>query len=123
MLTHILECLPEEACGLLAGRNETVEAVLPVTNRLHSQVRYLMEPVELLQRLRWLDEHDMQLLSIYHSHPQGPNQPSAADLAESNYPDSAQVIWFPASGGWDLRGFTIVGDVAREIPLTWQPDP
>ncbi len=123
MLGHILESLPEEACGILAGRGVTVEAVLPVTNRLHSRVRYFMEPVELLQRLRWLDEHDMQLLAVYHSHPQGPNQPSAADLAEHNYPESAQVIWFPVPGGWDLRAFTVEEEVAREISLTWQPDP
>jgi len=120
MLEHVLEVLPEEACGLLGGCGNLVASVLPLTNQLHSPVRYFMDSVELLKSFQWLDDHYLDLIAIYHSHPRGPDRPSALDLDESTYPDCAQLIWFPGPNGWDVRGFIIGKKTTREIPLVWE---
>src|SRR5512146_1553484 len=96
MIEHVLSCLPEEACGLLGGRREdpqgtpdspfTAAAVLPIENELHSLVRFRMAPAEQLKAFYWLEEHGLELAAIFHSHPQGPDHPSATDLAEFAYP-------------------------------------
>ncbi len=107
MLAHIIRCLPEEACGLLGGRREepaalftdaapyTAVAVLPVVNELHSPVRFRMDPADQLKAFYWLEEHDQELAAIFHSHPQGPEHPSATDLAEFAYPGVLMLIVSP----------------------------
>jgi proteasome lid subunit RPN8/RPN11 len=122
MLAHVLKVLPEEACGILAGRGGVVEAVLPVTNQLHSPVRYYMEPLELLQCLHWMDEHNLEFLGVFHSHPNGPDRLSVTDLIENTYSGAIQIIWFPAPGGWDVRGYILDGKNPREIRLIWEND-
>lgn len=121
MLAHVLKVLPEEACGILAGHGNAVEAVLPVTNQLHSPVRYYMEPLELLKRYRWMDEHGLEFLGVYHSHPAGPDTLSVTDLAENFFPRAVQLIWYPIPGGWDSKGFIIERKNVREIHLIWEP--
>ena len=40
MIAHVDSHAPLEACGLLAGLNSKVEAVLEVTNQAQSEVRF-----------------------------------------------------------------------------------
>lgn len=120
MLAHVTNVLPEEACGILAGRGGTVKAVLPVTNQLHSAVRYYMEPLELLRRLRWMDEQNLDFLGIYHSHPSGPDRLSARDVAENTYPGTVQLLWFPIPGGWEVKGYIVGMNKFDEITLVWE---
>ncbi len=122
MLAHVLKALPEEACGILAGRECAVEAVLPVTNHLHSPVRYSMEPLELLKCLRWMDEHNLEFLGVFHSHPRGPDRPSAVDMEENTNPGIVQLIWFPVPNGWEIKAFFGTNEF-KEIPLVWEGEP
>lgn len=121
MLAHVIACLPEEACGLLVGKGDQVEQVVAVTNALHSPVRYRMEAQEQLEWLMWLDENHKELLAIFHSHPHGAAEPSETDLAEYYYPEAVMIIWSPVGGHWEMRGFRIEAQQAREIPL-WLAD-
>lgn len=117
MLEHVLACLPEEACGLLIGADNQVEQVAAVTNALHSTVRYRMDPQEQYNWLMWMDEHHQELLAIFHSHPAGPAVPSETDLKEYYYPDAVMIIWSPVGGHWEMRGFKVEDQQAREIDL------
>ena len=116
---HILRCLPEEACGLLGGREGYVEVVVPITNQLHSPVRFRMQPEELLATLQYLESNGLDLLAIFHSHPHGPEVPSDTDLREYAYPKSLMMIWFPKGSDWQCRAFQV--DVEKreyqEIPI------
>ena len=124
MLAHCLACLPEEACGLLGGlfteAGVQVQAVLPITNALHSPVRFRMDPEEQLKAFYYLDEHNLELVTIFHSHPAGPEHPSPTDLAEFAYPGVFTLILFPAQAdlpaddpsGWQMRAFEIAGNPA-----------
>jgi proteasome lid subunit RPN8/RPN11 len=107
--------LPEEACGFLAGRDGAVSAVLPITNRLHSQVRYEMDPRQQLNAMLWMEENALDLLAIFHSHPKGPAVPSLTDLTQYYYPEAVCVIVSPDGAGWQLRAFKIIDSRFEEL--------
>jgi proteasome lid subunit RPN8/RPN11 len=109
MEMQVRRCLPEEACGIIVEKESGRIEAIAVTNALHSPMRFRMEPGEQLELMTQMDEHDWRLAGIYHSHPKGPNHPSATDLAESAYPEAVSLIWFPQAGGWNCRAF-ILGD-------------
>lgn len=117
MLADVDRRAPEEACGLIAGKESKVQAVLPMTNTLHSTVRYRLEPQEQLQAFQWLESQGWDLLGIYHSHPKGPDFPSPIDVAEAYYPEALYLIWFRRSGQWNCRAFSIQDREVSEVPI------
>jgi len=110
-------CLPEEACGLLAGSGNRVLLAIPVTNQLHSPYRYRMDPEQQLQAFLQIDDLNLELLGIYHSHPQGPTRPSETDIAEASYPDTVYVIMCLSTAGWELRGYSIRKREVNEVTI------
>jgi proteasome lid subunit RPN8/RPN11 len=122
MLDHVLACLPEEACGLLAGRDGIVSQVRPIENVAHSTVRFRMEPRAQVDALLDLEAHELELLAIYHSHPSGPPGPSATDAAEASYPEAAAVIWCSDSGRWKARAFDLSGPMPTEAQIDTLPE-
>ena len=107
MLQHVSAQLPEEACGLVAGKQSKSVRVYPIENQLHSATKFRMEPHAQVQALLELEQQGWELLAIYHSHPDGPVEPSPTDLAEASYPEAVALIWSRNAGGWKCRGFTI----------------
>jgi proteasome lid subunit RPN8/RPN11 len=116
MLEHVKQHVPLEACGLLAGKHERVEKVIPVTNRAQSAVRFVMEPYEQLQAFDWIDANGLELLGIFHSHPAGPETVSTTDIAEAAY-EVVHLIWSRTAGQWQARGFWIEKGGATEVKL------
>lgn len=122
MFAHLDAVAPEEGCGLLGGSPDgRVIKVYLVTNELHSPVRYRMAPTELVSALMEIEAHGWELLAIFHSHPGGLAVPSATDIAEAHYPDSAYIICAPLAVGWRARAFTIADRLVSEIPLVVVP--
>jgi len=115
IVDHVQSVLPEEACGFLGGLDGAVSAVLPITNRLHSQVRYEMDPRQQLKAMLWMEENALDLLAIFHSHPKGPAVPSPTDLAAYYYPEAVCMIVSPGGAGWQLRAFKIIGSRFEEL--------
>ena len=107
---------PLEACGLLAGKNDTVEAVLKVRNAAQSAVRFDMDPQEQHDAFMWIEAEGLDLLGIYHSHPAGPETASATDIAEAAY-EVVHIIWSLTSGNWGARGFWIENGISTEVQL------
>jgi len=122
MIQHILSCLPEEGCGIIGGRENRAEIVLPVTNQLHSTTKFLMDPQEQLDVLLKLEALNMEFLAFYHSHPKGPGTPSQSDIAEFYYPGVISIVLSLAETGWQVRGFEIAGNGYQEVELVWQAD-
>jgi proteasome lid subunit RPN8/RPN11 len=114
---HVEKSLPEEACGLLAGNDDTIQAAFPVTNQMHRPDRFRMDPAEQYEVFRWIDEHGLELSGIFHSHPSGPEVPSETDLAEFAYPGVAYLILFPREQIWQARIFDIRDGNSAEINL------
>ena len=117
MLADILGRNFEEACGLVAGIDQTSCAVYPVTNELHSPVRFRMDPEQQLKYFNQIEDENWQLLAIYHSHLQGPFEPSAIDIAEANYPGVINLIWSNTSGEWDCQGFLIEQGLVKPVSI------
>jgi proteasome lid subunit RPN8/RPN11 len=109
--------LPNEACGLVGGLHRRALEIFPVTNDLHSPVRFRMDSKEQVRVLLDLEQRGWDLLAIYHSHPNGPDQPSPTDLSEAAYPEAVNLIWSGETGEWRCRGFLILGSQFYEIPI------
>ncbi len=116
MQDHVERMAPLEACGLLAGKNERVEKIIPVRNQAESPVRFVMDPYEQLRAFQWMDDNHLDLIGIFHSHPAGPETASPVDIAEAAY-EVAHVILSPLTNGWQARGFWIERGEATEIPI------
>jgi proteasome lid subunit RPN8/RPN11 len=107
MAAHITACLPEEACGMIGGAHGEARLIIPVTNSLHSPVRFRMDPSEQLQAFLRFEAEELDLLAIFHSHPAGPAAPSETDRAEHAYPGVLCVILSPGPGGWQAGIFDL----------------
>lgn len=116
MIAHADKNAPLEACGLLAGLDAKVEAVIEVTNQAQSAVRFVMDPIEQLKSFDWIDSNHLDLVGIFHSHPAGPETPSPTDVAESAYA-VVHIILSRKNGSWMARGFWIEDGSFSEIPL------
>ena len=118
MITHVDSHIPFEACGLLAGHNSKVEAVLEVPNQAQSEVRFVMDPIEQLNAFEWINANGMELIGIFHSHPTGPETVSQTDISEAAYA-VAQVILARADDShlWSVRCFWIEDGIYNEIEV------
>ena len=116
MRLHVAEQAPLEACGLLAGKDDRVEAVLPVHNVAQSPVRFRMDAQEQFDAFMWTEARELDLVGIFHSHPSGPEIASATDIKEAAY-DVVHVIWSRKGRRWDARGFWIEAGQATEVTL------
>lgn len=114
--------LPEEACGLLigtfSGNQACVLRAIPVTNILHSPVQFRMSGEEQVAAFVWMEQEQLDLVGVYHSHPHGPPGPSQKDIDEAYYEDVVHLIWSNSAGSWHCRAFTI--DAGRVFPAVLQ---
>ncbi len=77
MIDHARKEAPKEACGLLLGRGNRVESVLPVVNIAPEPTsRYQIDDATVAQ-------HHHQIIGFYHSHPQHDPIPSQTDIQEA----------------------------------------
>ncbi len=85
MLQHIQGSYPYECCGLLLGKaapekKEVLEIFKAENlNKERAQDRYELNPKDFLRADRRSREKKMQIVGIYHSHPDHPARPSAVD--------------------------------------------
>ncbi len=92
MRAHSRREYPLECCGLLSGRGERIERATEATNELASETAFSIPPTELIAFFKALREGRERFLGIYHSHPQGPAEPSQRDLHEFSYPEATYWI-------------------------------
>ena len=81
VIDHLQGELPKEGCGLLGGTSDKVQVILPGRN-IHGtpQKAYLLDPREQFDFVKSLRKQKLELLAIYHSHPDTPPFPSATDM-------------------------------------------
>jgi [CysO sulfur-carrier protein]-S-L-cysteine hydrolase len=107
-----------ECCGLLAGHRGVSTRILPANNVLASATAYEIAPQELFQHMREIRRAGLELMGIYHSHPNGDNTPSARDIEQAYYPDVAYFILSPRHDAPNpVRAFTIQNGKAVEVDI------
>ena len=83
ILAHAEKNLPEEACGLIAGRidgeNKHIEKVYLLTNIDHSNEHFSLDPKEQLAAIKDMRQNGLTPLGNWHSHPESPPRPSDED--------------------------------------------
>ena len=83
--THGEEAYPEEGAGFMLGTNEeqrTVIAIFALSNAREDTARhnrYLIKPEDYLKAEIESDRLGLQLIGVFHSHPDHPNRPSEFD--------------------------------------------
>ena len=107
-----------ECCGLLAGRDALISAVLPARNVLQSATAYEIAPAQLFSLFRRMRTERLEHLGIYHSHPRGDNSPSPRDIERAFYPAVSYFILSPRlNAPQPVRAFRIVAGQTRELSL------
>ena len=100
LIDHCNAGYPNEACGILAGKNGRVERVYCMTNARPGPATYEMDPEEQFRVMKDIREAGLQMLGVFHSHPGGQACPSGIDVERAywpgtlfpNYPDAVYVI-------------------------------
>ncbi|MBC8496569.1 MAG: M67 family metallopeptidase [Anaerolineales bacterium] len=84
--THGEESYPEEGAGFLLGRADAtsrlVTEILTLTNTREDTARhnrYLLTPQDMLRAERKAERLGLDVIGVFHSHPDHPNQPSEFD--------------------------------------------
>jgi proteasome lid subunit RPN8/RPN11 len=125
MLVQAKEHAPIEACGILAGNNERVEKLYKMTNVDNSNNHFMMEPKEQFATVKEIRSTGLEMLAIYHSHPETPARPSVEDIKLALTPNviyvivSLQSVRTPKenTNGSAIKGFHISGNNVTEVPI------
>ena len=92
IVDHGLREFPNEACGLIAAKEGILTRVYAMTNVDASPVSYRLDPKEQLKVFSEMDDEDLELAGIYHSHTHSEAYPSETDRRLAFYPDSRYLI-------------------------------
>lgn len=108
MLELAQAAYPEEACGLLLGRIATVEQAWSLRNvAADRRQHYAFDPIDYMQAERRADAAGLQVLGVWHSHPDAPPVPSALDKAEAWPGWSYVIIGTSAQGTTGMRSWRL----------------
>ena len=105
MKEHLERCLPEEGCGLICGQENRAYKVFKLENIKHSSTEFMCDPIELINTFEVIDNNIIDLLGVYHSHPNGLEVPSKQDLDEHLYECAFLLIWSKNDHTWELNCF------------------
>lgn len=115
MIKHSNKELPNEACGILAGKDSRVEKVYEMANTDKSPTTFFMDAKEQLKVMKEIRNLGLEMIGIYHSHVGSAAYPSAHDVELAFYPDVAYVIIsLKDKDNPDIRSFKIRDDKITE---------
>ncbi len=113
---HCQDEYPNEACGILAGHQGTVEKIYSMENAEPSPAFYIMEPQEQFRVMKEMRYAGLELVGIYHSHTGSQAYPSATDVSLAYYPEAVYLIVTLLDRKLPLaRGFSIVEGKITEV--------
>jgi proteasome lid subunit RPN8/RPN11 len=119
MIAHSREDEPNEACGIIGGKDGAATELYRMTNAQHSPYRYEMDGKEVLALLRKLDDAGEEFFVIYHSHTSTEAYPSPTDVRlAAGWPDCYYVlVSLQDKSAPAVRAFRIIDSVIAEEPI------
>jgi len=125
MISHARNCLPNEACGMLAGFAGRARKIYALENSDASSVTYVVDPKAQLMAIRDMNSQGLDMIAIYHSHPDSPPLPSITDINRAffpgtrdlNYPGVAYVIVGLSGPSPDVRAYRIMSEGVENIEI------
>ncbi|MGA9884450.1 MAG: M67 family metallopeptidase [Candidatus Acidiferrales bacterium] len=120
MLAHARRERSVECCGLLAGRNGAITRIFPAANAAaNPATSYEIAPKEIFALMREMRAEGTEMLGVYHSHPNGKNEPSPRDIEQAYYSEAAYFILSPRDDAQNpVRAFSIRDSRATELGIT-----
>jgi proteasome lid subunit RPN8/RPN11 len=92
MVAHAKDDLPNEACGIILGKDGIATQLRRARNAEASPFRYSIDPLDLLKAERDADANGWEVLVIYHSHVASEAYPSPTDVRLAQWPGSDPPI-------------------------------
>ena len=117
MLTQAKAEAPIEACGILAGKDGVVEKFYKMTNADQSNDHFTMEPEEQFKVIKDIRAVELEMLAVYHSHPESPARPSAEDIRMAFTPNTIYVILSLQQAEPVVKSFLIEDNSVTEVPV------
>lgn len=119
IVEHSREEVPNECCGLVAGRDGVATHVHRTRNSEASPYRFVIHPNDQIRILDEIDQNGDQLLAIYHSHTKSEAYPSQTDVNMARgWPDPVWLICSLANSDEPvIRGFEIRDDQINEVEV------
>ncbi len=112
------QAAPAEACGLLGGENGCATQFFELYNADESNEHYRMLPEEQFAAVREMRSQGLQLLAIWHSHPETPPRMPAEDLRLAYTPNVAYIILSLANPIVpEMRGFVVEDGAPEEVAV------
>lgn len=118
MIAHSKAEYPNEACGILGGRDSHVLSIFRMSNADKSPSSFFMEPGEQLKIMKELRKNNMDMLGIYHSHVASRAYPSQRDVELAFYQDASYlIVSLEKMDSPDIRSFKIKSGKIEEEPI------
>lgn len=92
MAEHGLAAFPNEACGVLAGKEGRPVKFFPMANADASPVSYRLDPKEQLRVFDQIEDEGWDLVAIFHTHTHSEAYPSETDLRQAFYPEAIYLV-------------------------------
>ena len=118
LVSHAIKQQPNESCAMLIGKkvgdNWNVKEVFLTKNIDDSQTNFTISPEELLKGYQIAEKNQLEVVGIFHSHPNSDAIPSNTD---KKFMQNNPVPWIIFSTvNNDLRAYLLDSDVV-EIPI------
>ena len=105
---------PNESCALLFGRGNIVSEVFLTKNIEESPVNFTISNEQLIEGYKIAEERKIEVIGIFHSHPNSEAYPSNTD---KKFMQSNPVAWIIYSGvNKDFRAYFLESEI-KEIPI------
>lgn len=118
VIAHARRDHPDEACGVIAGKDGAATRVVEMANAERSPTFYRFDAVEQLRVWRSMDDADEVPLVIYHSHTATEAHPSRTDISLAAEPDAHYLLVSTRDETDEVRSFRIVEGVVTEEPVS-----
>ena len=105
---------PNESCAILFGKDDRVSEVFLTKNIEVSPVNFTISNEQLIEGYKIAEEKKVDVIGIFHSHPNSEAYPSNTD---KKFMQSNPVAWVIYSGAnKDFKAYLLESEV-REIPI------
>ena len=115
--TEAINKKPNESCALLFGKKENdeikINEIFPAENIEESPINFTISNEQLIQGYKIAEEKGLEVIGIFHSHPDSEPYPSATD---KKFMEINPVIWliFSVSKN-EFKAYTFESDI---VPIS-----
>ena len=114
LIQHAENENPNESCAILYGDGDTVSDVFLTKNIEESPVNFTISNDQLIEGYKIAEEKKLQVIGIFHSHPNSEAYPSSTD---KKFMHSNPVVWIIYSGAnKNFKAYVLESNIL-EIPI------